>query len=267
MESRIERCQHLHVLPPFNAQALMRPADWDVDPSQARDFGAIVTELRSISLANGENFNQLPAITPNQHIHRSKNKAWRKILATQSKLLVDGTWRHNGLRKDQGSLAPTLSWWSSCDLLGLLLSAMGPAPDGATEKNFYLPLLALYGRWCHRISGNRGVNGRSQAGAGDPAFVYQCTWNEATRGFFLGASLSGYVCLPFYEVGQWETAVKTARFNLLSSFYALERQGFSVNGTRYPWRFGSSVNIIIDRTTGNQFGNCAETYPFLCMMG
>jgi hypothetical protein len=37
-------------------------------------------------------------------------------------------------------------YWSPYDLLGLFLSFMGPAPDRATKRNFYLPITAVYGR-------------------------------------------------------------------------------------------------------------------------
>jgi hypothetical protein len=37
-------------------------------------------------------------------------------------------------------------YWSPYDLLGLFLPFIGPAPNGATERNFYLPMTAVYGR-------------------------------------------------------------------------------------------------------------------------
>jgi hypothetical protein len=37
-------------------------------------------------------------------------------------------------------------YWSPYDLLGLFLSFMGPAPNSATKRNFYLPMTAVYGR-------------------------------------------------------------------------------------------------------------------------
>jgi len=62
-------------------------------------------------------------------------------------------------------------YWSPYDLLGLFLSFMSPAPDGATKRNFYLPITAIYGRWCRQIIGSCPRNGVC-----DLPFMFQCTW-------------------------------------------------------------------------------------------
>src|SRR5207248_8819204 len=61
--------------------------------------------------------------------------------------------------------------WSPYDLLGLFLSFMGPAPGGATKRNFYLPMTAVYGRWCRQIAGSYPRNTIC-----DSPFMFQCTW-------------------------------------------------------------------------------------------
>src|SRR4051794_29392658 len=87
--------------------------------------------------------------TEEQHIYRVANPAWlpaqpppqRELRprrprppATTSKFLVKGH-LHNGR-----------NYWSPYDLLWLFLSFIGPAPDDATKRNFYLPIAAVYGR-------------------------------------------------------------------------------------------------------------------------
>lgn len=37
-----------------------------------------------------------------------------------------------------------VSYWNSFDLLGRFISLTGPAPRGATQDNFYLPLTLMY---------------------------------------------------------------------------------------------------------------------------
>ena len=103
-------------------------------------------------------------------------------------------------------------YWSPYDLLGLFLSFMGPAPDGATKRNFYLPITAVYGRWCRQIAG-RDPGG----GVGDLPYMFQCTWcirsGQPTR-FFLGSSLAGYDWTPDLT-GTWKTVLRRARFALV----------------------------------------------------
>ena len=41
------------------------------------------------------------------------------------------------------------------DHLGWILSVCGSGPPGATAKNYYLPMLALYSRWCWVLGGSR----------------------------------------------------------------------------------------------------------------
>ena len=111
------------------------------------------------SFPNGADFCGRANLTPDQHIYRRANPSWvpdrpdrprrgnrpplpPQPLATISKFRVRRYLHNNG------------EYWSPYDLLGLFLSFMGPAPDGATKRNFYLPLTAVYGRWCHQIAGS-----------------------------------------------------------------------------------------------------------------
>src|SRR5271155_2852432 len=108
-------------------------------------------------------------LTPDQHIYRAANPAWvpprapqralRPRPATMSKFSVRQH-LHNGRE-----------YWSPYDLLGLFLSVMGPAPDGATKGNFHLPMTAVYGRWCRQIAGTLPSNGVC-----DIPYMFQCTW-------------------------------------------------------------------------------------------
>jgi hypothetical protein len=213
------------------------------------------------SFVSGEDFRAGPNLTPNQHIYRAANPAWippprrgrggQSPLppqppppATMSKFTVR-RYLHNGR-----------DYWSPYDLLGLFLSFMGPAPDGATKRNFYLPMTAVYGRWCRQIAGSYPRNGVC-----DPPYVFQCTWcipfdnsGRPTR-FFLGSSLAGYDWRPVLT-GTWETALTYARFGLVDG-YPLRHAGYD---------FDNSPTIEQRGEWGTRFGNCAETYPFLDLL-
>ncbi|KAK8106457.1 hypothetical protein PG999_009816 [Apiospora kogelbergensis] len=96
-------------------------------------------------------------------------------------------------------------YWNPHDLLGYFLNLLGPAPPAATKSNFFLPLTAVYARWCAKIAGRAppvyGYPADPHPGAGNWPFMYQCTWRDdpgrrdadktAKKWFFLGASLGG----------------------------------------------------------------------------
>ena len=166
-------------------------------------------------------------LMPDQHIYRRANPAWiprrpdrprrgnRPALppqppATMSKFRVR---RH--IHNDRDC-------WSPYDLLGPFLSFMGPAPNGATKRNFYLPMTAVYGRWCRQIAGHPG------GGVGDLPYMFQCTWcirsGQPTR-FFLGSSLAGYA-LTTDLTGTWETVLSVRGYHesiQLSGAYAIRQ--------------------------------------------
>ena len=214
------------------------------------------------SFPNGADFCGIVNLRPDQHIYRRANPAWipdrpdrprrenrpplpPQPLATISKFRMR-RYLHNNR-----------DYWSPYDLLGLFLSLMGSAPAGATKRNFYLPLTAVYGRWCRQIAGSLPHNGIC-----DIPFMFQCTWcipsgnsGQPTR-FFLGSSLAGYDWRPELT-GTWELVLKRARFDLVDG--GLLRQA--------GYDFDNSP--VIDQSMtgdGTRFGNCAETYPFLDLL-
>ena len=189
------------------------------------------------SLPNGPDFRAGPNLRPDQHINRDANLAWTPPPppATMSKFSVAGH-LHNGRY-----------YWSPYDLLGLFLSYIGPAPDHATKRNFFLPLTAVYGRWCRQIAGRR-----PGGGVGDLPYMFQCTWRTGPpTWFFLGATLAGYEWTPKLT-GTWKRVLSRARFALVDSLPLLQ----------LGYNFDNSPEIAWNEGHGTRFGNCAETYPF-----
>ncbi|KAJ5255783.1 hypothetical protein N7505_010934 [Penicillium chrysogenum] len=130
-------------------------------------------------------------------------------------------------------------YWCSFDLLGRFLSIIGPAPQNATNYNFYLPLAMMYGNWCRKI-------------APHPPNAYSCVWAEETgkqSHFQLGASLGGYA-MPQPRGGLWVRILKQARFDILRD-ERLDAEGITAWSSNLKSRTANNIN----------FGNCAETYP------
>jgi hypothetical protein len=214
------------------------------------------------SLVDGEDFRAGPNLTPDQHIYRAANPAWipqrpdrprrrgRPPLPPQPPATISKF----GVRR---YLHDGRDYWSPYDLLGLFLSFMSPAPNGATKRNFYLPMTAVYGRWCRQIAGRR-----PGGGVGDLPYMFQCTWcmrsGQPTR-FFLGSSLAGY-SWDIDLTGTWETVLTRARFDLVDGV-PLRQAGYD---------FDNSPMIQQSREAGSgpkiRFGTCAETYPFLDLL-
>jgi hypothetical protein len=137
-----------------------------------------------------------------------------------------------------------LDYWSPLDLLGLFLSSIGPAPQGATKRNFFLPMTAIYGRWCQAIC--------------QAPYVFQCTWREMENEqapFFLGAALGGYRW-DLEQTGTWEHVLRQARFNLVNG------EPLKLRG----WSYNTSPEITRREDRGTRFGNCGEKYPFLALL-
>ncbi|KAA8902915.1 hypothetical protein FN846DRAFT_954927, partial [Sphaerosporella brunnea] len=130
------------------------------------------------------------------------------------------------------------------DLLGVFLSLCGPAPANATARNYHLPLVAVYARWCGTLAASKGKT----------PTVAQITWGVvggATHSF-LGASAQGYD-----NGGNWPNLVKQTRFNYVNGGGLLHP----------PWgAFNDSPKIHADGAAGTHFGNCGETYPFLYIL-
>ena len=205
------------------------------------------------SLVNGADFRAGPDLRPDQHIYRAANRAWipeqpeqpgrprrggRPPLPPQSPANISKFAVRQHLHNDRG-------YWSPYDLLGLFLSFIGPAPDGATKRNFYLPMTAVYGRWCRRIAG------RDCGGIGDLPHMFQCTWRTGSPTWFsLGSSLAGYNWKPDLT-GTWQTVLGRARYALVDPVPLLQH-GYNFNNSP----------MIEAHGDGAKFGNCAETYPF-----
>lgn len=135
-------------------------------------------------------------------------------------------------------------YWNPLDLLGLFLSRTGPAPPNATTRCFFLPLTALYGRWCREIISGKGP------------YMYNCTWKTQPNGtsdFFLGASMSCYN-VDRTLTGRWGTILRQARYRLVAGEFT------SLSG----WSFGKAPASEHGKST--KIGNCAETYPFLHLL-
>lgn len=221
------------------------------------------------SLPNGSLYQDVK-LRPLSHIARLVNQDWNKNDETSSRFTVRG-WTLKP--STQNSAGPIPDWWCPYDLLGLFLSLLGPAPSAADKNNFYLPLTAVYGRWCARIAGRPDAKWGNWKptvkGEGNLPFVFQCTWRLQVDGstkkhwgqYFLGASTAG----DRFETrkssdtytGAWRERVQEARFNML---YKCQNIGMV------------QVNDFTDKTAPNMqkkadrnmvpYGNCAETYPF-----
>ncbi|KAI1747089.1 hypothetical protein F4782DRAFT_522487 [Xylaria castorea] len=160
--------------------------------------------------------------------------------------------------------AASASWWHPCDLLGLFLSILGPAPPGASKENYFLPLTAVYGQWCTRLAGKGATT--NNVGTGWLPAVFQVTWRQWRPDgsklsdridFFLGSSLA----LDDYkekETGQWKSKVQRARFDMF--YNSLRIKLFKQ--TDFESKL-SPMQYTSNRIGAQTFGNCGETYPFL----
>ncbi|KAH6621045.1 hypothetical protein B0J18DRAFT_215562 [Chaetomium sp. MPI-SDFR-AT-0129] len=226
------------------------------------DLQTIRDQIALLSLPNGAEYSGNATLRPNQHLRRSLNAGWNaqpRTAPSKFDLLVQDAhfWRK---QRPEGLELP---YWSPYDLLGLFLSKMGPAPNRGTadRDNFYIPLVAVYARFCMLIAGNKrpalttdpARANRRTGGAGDASTYYQCTWEPRSGQFFLGAVLAGYKWEVEDGVGTWRPVVRETRHDLLNGFH-----GFP--GQWQVWT-QSPTNDRDGRDT--LFGNCAETFPFL----
>ncbi|KAI1406918.1 hypothetical protein F5Y13DRAFT_144196 [Hypoxylon sp. FL1857] len=234
------------------------------DPDIRNQLKAINSKFLTLILPDGSQYNNPdPYLQPKSHFLRARHPDWHKKNVKKEdkvKFIL------NLYRTDyQGALEASINskWWSPYDLLGLFISILGPAPAGANKVNYFLPLTAVYGRWCSRIAGraltkwnwtNRGD------GAGDWPFMFQITWKPegkpAVTGFrfFLGSSLAGDEWKE-RDVGQWLTAVQLKRFEMFRDSLQLKVLA-DKSFTTSPVQESNDPNK-------HPFGNCAETYPFI----
>lgn len=165
------------------------------------------------------------------------------------------------------------------DLVAIFLS-LARAPLGAQRDNFYLPWTILYLRWMHLFLPKK--KGTASKGGKYPT-MFQCTWRteesiqekegkkirkkEQSR-FFIGVVLSGYAKTGTFpkddkrsqtDNNPWVNTVRRARFALLSNN---GRGDGTVDGDSY----GDSPCFRIKAIGGEagwNWGNCAETHPFV----
>jgi hypothetical protein len=234
------------------------------------------------------------AISPDQHIYRVRTLEEKKKPKpdgwSRFNINYEYDWNHNGPHfwpaTNKPSVRVAILYWSHYDLLGLFLSLMGPAQNGATKKNFFVPLTAVYARWCYVIGGKgtrttgEGDTKKKEtvgSGFGQSPTIHQCTWRESKGEaggyeFFIGASLAGDNKQA--TSGSWDKRVKMGRFNLLSNFNNIaartwdSKVGPDHTGPipQVRWHYDNSPGITEEGTMMNRFGNCGETYPFLQML-
>ncbi|KAI1124289.1 hypothetical protein F5Y10DRAFT_285214 [Nemania abortiva] len=236
------------------------------DRTKIEEVKALLTQVYNriivLILPNGQQFRN-PKVKPDSHFPRQLDPKWVNKTATpnEAKFILLSL-----PSKYQGALtaAITVSWWNPYDLLGLFLSVLGPAGVGATKKNFFLPLCAVYAKWCSRLAGRAdGRWGWATPGLGEGVwpFMFNITWrpegNPVTAiYFFLGSSTAGDQWKENL-VGQWRARVQRSRFNVL--YGALPLKPFKQDS------FDKKNSPVELRTkgAGQCYGNCAETYPFI----
>ncbi|KAI9932536.1 hypothetical protein MW887_008778 [Aspergillus wentii] len=122
----------------------------------------------------------------------------------------------------------SLFYWNPADLLGLFFALLGPAPASANAVRFFLPLTAMYGRWCLKIM-RMGENPKCIK----KPFMLNCTWTQP-RGdhqpieLFLGASLGGYTG---GDGTAWHMEIMLRRYDLLLLFFKTR----NINNTGAMW--------------------------------
>jgi hypothetical protein len=140
------------------------------------------------------------------------------------------------------------------DILGWYLSVIGrPTTADAREENFFYPLLFLYTLWSCRLNPER---------SSIPSTT-QITWlgtQASQRDVLLSSAVEGDSChASKVALGATIASNKLTRekIRLMRRELVISRlPGLSWKGDRAD-----------DRTIGPQLGHCAETYPFLLLLG
>ncbi|KAI1457416.1 hypothetical protein F4805DRAFT_178044 [Annulohypoxylon moriforme] len=231
-----------------------------------------LSKIKIVALPDGKRFKD-PKLTPDSHFARTSNEEWKNKKwegkeeernREISKFILN-EWP-NKFRRGPRDAGVQVPYWNPYDLLGYFFSVLGPAPQAANKNNYFLPLTAVYARWCAQIAGTApkayGYPEVSNPGAGNWPFMYQCTWwddpaNPTKKWFFLGASLGGdWWREP--EVGTFSKVVQKHRFDMLlkCSLAKIVKAGDFTQKTPEQ------------RAGGNQngYGSCAEGYPFAELM-
>ncbi|KAL5084004.1 hypothetical protein Trisim1_000737 [Trichoderma cf. simile WF8] len=228
----------------------------------------VYDQLESLA-TGGENYEE-PIGPQNRkcHIYRELNPGYGDK-KTQRKDVSDflvKSWTNN---YDSGPDVRNinLNYWCIYDLIGLFMSLLGSAPPAADRNNYFLPLTAVYARWCSRLAGklkNKKSQEPSKAGIGPIPTMFQCTWRERKDGngkkwFFLGASVAGDSFASNPSGRDWQTKVQMERFQMLLQ----HQQTTMVQDGEFN---RTEPEVTSPTGTGNIWGNCAETYPFVqCM--
>ncbi|QGI71155.1 hypothetical protein CEK26_003492 [Fusarium fujikuroi] len=222
---------------------------------------------------------------PAQHIYRTITKEWEdKAVPNDQKskfnVNLNSAWEHTSpdpARLPILGASDGVFYWNHYDLLGFILSLLKTDLEGAKKDNFFLPLTAVYGRWCAKIGGDRKTPdppkspkdtvftgmADEQIGVGPVPTVFQCTWikDKGVVYFALGSSIAGHNVnwSNKSEVGVWKEKLQRTRFDLLYNWNDIHTE--RIDGKE--WDFENSPTLNKSKRTGTHFGNCGETYPFL----
>ncbi|PHH75718.1 hypothetical protein CDD82_4313 [Ophiocordyceps australis] len=230
------------------------------DPEIQKLLAETLKNLKLVALPNGAEYKN-PRAPPDSHFYRKLNPKFTAPRPVGAKFDVrEWTLSHRG----QDAKTRSCPWWNPYDLLGHFLSLLGPAPQTANRNTFFLPLTAVYARWCSCIAGHKpddfAWTDPARNGAGDWPFMYQCTWRSdghktnPRKWFFLGASTGGDDWKRDV-VGPWKYAVQRQRFNMMMA---------NLRMTLLPPRaFQDRTAPEQNGGSGATWGNCAETYPFV----
>ncbi|OQE28991.1 hypothetical protein PENFLA_c004G05416 [Penicillium flavigenum] len=113
---------------------------YDIQDSELLSLKAMVDEIHTLCPPDGATSSD-PVIEPVQSTKRALNPIWQRNAPSQGSKFLLQTLVHNGV--------PLSGIY---DILGLFLSSMGAAPNRATTRNFYLPMTAMYAKWCIALS-------------------------------------------------------------------------------------------------------------------
>ncbi|KAF5964504.1 hypothetical protein FCOIX_13392 [Fusarium coicis] len=271
----------------FLKQVCDKPEEFDIKDGQIQEqLKLVYTQFISLCGPNGGNYTD-DNLKPAQHIYRKRTgeETHNPEYKNWSRFNVGKDWNHDGpdfWTTKYVSKRVKEPYWSHYDLLGLFLSLMGPAQEGATKLTFFLPLTAVYVRWCYIIGGKKVIGGKEiGTGIGLTPAIAQCTWrpSKGEKGgyeFCLGSSLAGYNFTDDVDnpVGSWQRRLQMGRFNLLKGYNNIEQMMWEaeVDDPNNPgqkktvdvsWKFDNSPNISAGGSSKTHFGNCGETYPFL----
>ncbi|KAJ6188289.1 hypothetical protein N7519_003197 [Penicillium mononematosum] len=113
---------------------------YDIQDSELLSLKAMVDEIHMLCPPDGATFSD-PVMEPAQSTKRALNPIWQRNAPSQRSKFLLQTLVHN-----------KVPFSGIYDILGLFLSSIGAAPNRATSRNFYLPMTAMYAKWCIALS-------------------------------------------------------------------------------------------------------------------